>query len=69
MSKHNSSKYLFIVFIIVIFTSIFISCDKPQEYTSITSINQLNEKGRRIGVTADTAEYKIVNEKFPLAQV
>lgn len=69
MSKHNSSKYLFIVFIIVIFTSIFISCDKPQEYTSITSINQLNEKGRRIGVPADTAEYKTVNEKFPLAQV
>lgn len=35
----------------------------------ITSLDQLNQEGRVIGVPSDTADYKLVEEKFPKAEI
>lgn len=39
------------------------------EKEAITSLEQLNAPGRRIGITDNTDDYKLLAEKFPLAEI
>ena len=43
-------------------------CGRQEEKDSITSLEQLNEEGRKIGVAVDTADDELVRQFFPLAQ-
>ncbi len=38
-------------------------------HKDITSPEQLNEEGRTIGVTSDTADYKLIEKNFPKAEI
>ncbi|MBR7046252.1 MAG: transporter substrate-binding domain-containing protein [Lachnospiraceae bacterium] len=44
-------------------------CGRQKEEETITSLAQLNEEGRKIGVAADTADDELVKEFFPRARI
>ena len=44
-------------------------CGRQEKDEAVTSLEQLNEEGRKIGVAADTADDLLVKEYFPRAEV
>lgn len=44
-------------------------CGAPRSASPVTSIEQLGEAGRRIGVASDTAEDRLVKQAFPSARI
>ena len=56
------------LFIFAAVIALFAGCGKVSS-DQITSLSQLNEKGRKIGVASDTAEDRLVMEVLPNAKV
>ena len=65
--KKYATSFLMLLILTVLVAALAASCSTKRE--AITSVDQLNEKGRVIGVAAETSEGKMVEKEFPNAKI
>lgn len=66
--KHRVAAYVLTVLIVALAALFMTGCGAGDD-EGITSIEQLNEKGRIIGVLTDTADYRTVEQELPDARI
>jgi polar amino acid transport system substrate-binding protein len=57
------------ILLLVLIMSILAACGEKKSQDEITSLAQLNETGRKIGVETGTTEDRLVEQKFPKAEI
>ena len=62
-------KHIYVFILTALILGLLAGCGAPRSASPVTSIEQLGEAGRRIGVASDTAEDRLVKQAFPLAQI
>ena len=67
--KQRSKFIICLVLSAILLSGILSGCSAEKRTTSVNTISQLKESGRKIGVSVDTPEEALVREDFPDAEI